>query len=172
MECETNDCRKEKRGCKGCYYGIDYGEGQDVQVETKIEIKSADNSMEMVEEIKVGEYVRTECGIAKIEEIEVKREVYELDKEIMFIHTENWQSSCTRSQIIKHSTNPKELIEEEDILEYRINKLNGEKIGKVKKYKDARSFEEYLGIEGFKLDQIEILSILTKEQFESKKYEV
>ena len=20
MECETNDCRKEKRGCKGCYY--------------------------------------------------------------------------------------------------------------------------------------------------------
>lgn len=20
MNCETNDCRKEKRGCKGCYY--------------------------------------------------------------------------------------------------------------------------------------------------------
>lgn len=20
MSCETNDCRKEKRGCKGCYY--------------------------------------------------------------------------------------------------------------------------------------------------------
>ena len=20
MECETNDCRKEKRGCKGCFY--------------------------------------------------------------------------------------------------------------------------------------------------------
>lgn len=20
MDCETNDCRKEKRGCKGCYY--------------------------------------------------------------------------------------------------------------------------------------------------------
>ena len=19
-DCETNDCRKEKRGCKGCYY--------------------------------------------------------------------------------------------------------------------------------------------------------
>ena len=20
MECETNECQKEKRGCKGCYY--------------------------------------------------------------------------------------------------------------------------------------------------------
>lgn len=45
MECETNDCRKEKRGCKGCYYGIDYAEGKDITVNGCIYCKEIDNSI-------------------------------------------------------------------------------------------------------------------------------
>ncbi len=54
-------------------------------------------------EIKVGEYARTECGIAKIKEISIKNEVFELDKDIMYIHQENYLHTCTKSQILKHS---------------------------------------------------------------------
>jgi hypothetical protein len=77
-----------------------------------------------------------------------------------------------KENILKHSKNIIDLIEEGDILRYRLNNLSSIKIGEVRKYKDARSFEEYLGVEGFNLEQIEILKIVTKEQFKSIEYEV
>lgn len=42
----------------------------------------------------------------------------------------------------------------------------------VEKYKNARSFKEYLGVEGFGLEQIRILNVLTKEQFTQNSYKV
>lgn len=83
-----------------------------------------------------------------------------------------YTKDCKFENILKHSKNPKDLIEEGDILRYRINNLSSIKIGEVKKYKDARSFKEYLGVEGFNLEQIEILKIATKEQIKSIEYEV
>lgn len=82
-------------------------------------------------------------------------------------------SSVHIDEIIKCSNNIIDLIEEGDVLKYTICKRNLtlNKVGKVKKYKDVNS-KEYLGIEGFSLEQIEILSIVTKEQFKNMEYKV
>lgn len=113
-------------------------------------------------EIEIGEYVRTKRGyILKYDD--------EHDKAFIdnFLVCE-----YMGEKIVKHSKNQKELIQEGDILQYQINKLSCTKIGKVRKYKDARSFKEYLGVEGFNLEQITILRILTKEKFEEESYKV
>ena len=41
MDCETNDCRKEKRGCKGCYYN---------ESEENMSDKNIDKDIEMLKE--------------------------------------------------------------------------------------------------------------------------
>lgn len=122
-------------------------------------------------EIEIGEYVRTKKGdITKIKKYYTETNLYECENGI-FIDTEN-NIGLHISDIVNHSKNQKELIREGDILEYQTNKLSFTKIGKVKKYKDARTFKEYLGVEGFNLDQITILRILTKEKFEEESYKV
>ena len=123
-------------------------------------------------DIKVGEYVRTECGIAKVKNIEITDEVYELDKDIMYVHQENWKSTCSKSEIVKHSKNIIDLIEVGDIVEYQVNSLSELKVGRVKSYRDARSNKEYLGVEGFDITKIYIKSILTNKQFEENCYKV
>ena len=118
-------------------------------------------------EIEIGEYVRTKTGnIDKLKEI-TNENRYLFEKSIIRYTEENM-----KNMIVNHSKNQKELIQEGDILEYQINKLSFTKIGEVKKYKDARSFKEYLGVEGFNLEQITILKILTKEKFEEESYKV
>lgn len=104
-------------------------------------------------EIEIGEWVRTKKG-----------KIFKYGKGRTYLGKNNG--------IVKHSKNQKELIQEGDILEYQIYKLSPTKIGKVKKYKDARSFKEYLGVEGFNLEQITISRILTKEKFEEESYKV
>lgn len=74
--------------------------------------------------IEVGEYVRTECGIAKIKEISIKNEVYELDKDIMYIHQENYLHTCTKSQIVNHSFNIIDLIEVRRFCKWLSSKKN------------------------------------------------
>lgn len=114
--------------------------------------------------IKVGEYARTERGvIAKI---------IGYDDDNNFLLDNQQIITKIEAKSIKHSENQKELIQEGDILQYQIYKLSSFKIGEVKKYKDARSFDEYLGVEGFNLYQITILRILTKERFEKESYKV
>lgn len=125
----------------------------------------------------INEYVRTNRGIlGKIKRIELdnidkslKWYVFDKKRPDMNIVDEVY---INKPYITKHSKNQKELIQEGDILEYQTNKLSFTKIGEVKKYKDARSFEEYLGVEGFNLEQITILRILTKEKFEEESYKV
>ncbi len=116
-------------------------------------------------EIKAGEYVRTKCGIAKIKDISIKDEVYDLDKDIMFTHEENWQNTCTKSQIIKHSKNIIDLIEVGDY-------VNGEHIDFISKDKygnkrllirdDIYFFNKYKSTK----------SIVTKEQFANIEYRI
>lgn len=112
-------------------------------------------------DIKVGEYFRTKYGeIAKVLGDEGNRVATE-DNSIYF-----------KDEIVKHSFNTKELIEKGDIVEYKINNLTTPKVARVRKYKEARTLKEYLGVEGYKLEQIKIIRVLTKEQFQSVSYEV
>lgn len=120
--------------------------------------------------IEVGEFVRTECGIAKVKDISIKNEVYDLDKDIMFIHEENWQNTCTKSQIIKHSKNLIDLIEVGDYVNgHRVIYVCNEEPCPSGKYVDIDCDRpsEYCT-----LWETEIGSIVTHEQFESMKYKV
>lgn len=121
-------------------------------------------------EIRVGEYVRTECGIAKIKEISTRNEEYELDKDIMYIHQENYLHTCTKSQILKHSFNIKELIEPRDILEYKIKDFNFNSRGTVYKKYDPKKGKYYKIVNGHRLEEIQIIGILAHEQYERNCY--
>ncbi len=124
-----------------------------------------------MEEIKVGEWVRTKEGyIAKVIEIDNS---YVFSEDTLSKQTDigipcDYEAICN---IVKHGYNIKNLIEEGDIVEYKVL-LNGVKLGRVRKYTDARSHKEYLGIDGFKIEKLEISSIMTKEQFNNGKYNV
>ena len=76
------------------------------------------------------------------------------------------------SAIVKHSFNLIDLITDKDIVEYQINSLSKIKVGKVNKYRDARSNKEYLGVEGFDITKIYIKTILTHEQYKANCYKV
>lgn len=49
-DCETNDCRKEKRGCKGCYY--DKSEGN-------MSYKNIDKDIEILKKLKTEKDIET-----------------------------------------------------------------------------------------------------------------
>lgn len=99
-----------------------------------------------MDKIKVGEYVRTKCGIAKIKEISI---LYKITN-------------------IKHSFNIKELIEEGDY-------VNEQKVLCLKKNNDdcrddigtsyIEGIDIYLGY-----DESDIKTILTHEQYERNCY--
>ena len=66
--------------------------------------------------LEVGMFVRTICGIAKIESFEAMGEQINLDKDIMFVNMDIYRNCCTKSQITKASFNILELIEEGTML--------------------------------------------------------
>lgn len=132
-----------------------------------------------MEEIKVEEYVRTKNGIVdKVVEIinagSGLRFLGEyLDNTI--IVTEGDILSRRRfnlEHIVKHSKNIKDLVQAGDVIRYKLKNLKHENLIEVKEYKDMKTGEKYLGVEGFYLEQIEILEILTKEQFARESYKV
>lgn len=69
-------------------------------------------------------------------------------------------------------TNGGHIIKVGDIVEYQVNSLSELKVGRVKKYRDARDNSKYLGVEGFDVTKIYIKSILTNKQFEGNCYKV
>ena len=125
-------------------------------------------------EIEVGNYIRLtrNQGINKIIDID----------EDGFLILENyiadeWGEECEqispqdiKNEIIKYSEDIFDLIEVNDIIQYRVNSLSETKVGRVKKYIDARSNKEYLGVEGFDIEKIYIEKILTHEEFERDCY--
>lgn len=124
--------------------------------------------------IEVGEYVRTKNqGIKRIDTIFTNRTVNKYGYETGEIDWDGkYYGIIKTTNILKSSKDIIDLIENGDILRYRINNLCATKIGEVKKYKDTRSLKVYLGVEGFGLHQIEVLEILTHEQFENVSYKV
>lgn len=131
-----------------------------------------------MEEIKVGELVRTNKGlIDKVIDIKEAgsgiRYGGESFKDTIVVLNGDLLSETrvALTDIVKHSKNIKDLVEAGDVIKYKINSLRVE-LGKVEKYTDARSFEKYLAVNGCNLEEVDILEILTKEKFESECFKV
>ena len=117
--------------------------------------------------IKVGEYVRTKSG-----DIGIFNKYFEDKAWFEMKKNDDDFYGIQVSAIVKHSFNIIDLIEENDIVGYRINCLSEFKVGRVKKYKDARNDKQYLGVESYDITKIYIDEILTHEQYERNCYRI
>lgn len=113
--------------------------------------------------LEIGEYIRTEAG--KIDQV-INDDYY------MSLYIECKKGLVEISSIVNHSENIKDLIKEKDILRYKLKGLNSEYITIVKKYHDTRSDKDWLMINGYRLDQIEILGIIACEKYEKEEYKI
>ena len=114
-----------------------------------------------MKEIKIGEYARNKEG--KIIQIGW------VGQSIVVDIYDNITFSVTGREIVKHSSNIKDLIQVGDIIIYTINCKIAE-IDIVKEHTDARTLEKSLRVGLYSLEQIDIIQILTKEQFERESY--
>ena len=125
-----------------------------------------------MEDIKDGEYYRTQKGfIDKIEKI------YESDKSEKFIKIKvernNYCFMLKKSNVVRHSSNIKELISAGDLITYKLAGITHIHTGIVREYMDPRSWGvKSLGIDHYSLEQIEIIDIVTKELLQEDKYVV
>lgn len=130
----------------------------------------------MGNKIEVGEYIRTtEDGIIgkvkriELDEIDKSLKWYVFDKKRYDMNIID-EIYINKPYIKKHSFNIIDLIEVGDILKYRLNNFSN--IDVVIRVTEGRTLKEYLSVKGYSLNQIKILSLITKEQFESMEYEV
>ena len=132
----------------------------------------------MEQKIKVGEYIRTtEDGfIGKVKRIELD----EIDKSLKWYVFDKKRYDMNiideiyinKPYIKSHSFNIIDLIEMGDILKYRLNNFSSIDVSEVIRITEGRTLKEYLSVKGYSLNQIEILSLITKEQFKIVEYEV
>lgn len=117
----------------------------------------------MEDVIEAGEYVRTENGkIDKVVSNNYYMEKYiEAEKDFIFCNS-----------IVKHSKQLIDLIEVGDIVKYKLKNLKHTNVTTVRLVQDARSNKEKKLIDGYNLEQIDILEILTKEQYNINCYKV
>ena len=117
----------------------------------------------MKDVIEAGEYVRTKNG--KIDKVVSNN--YYMEK---YIETEKDFIFC--NSIVKHSKQLIDLIEVGDIVKYKLKNLKHTNVTTVRLVQDARSNKEKKLIDGYNLEQIDILEILTKEQYNIICYKV
>lgn len=123
-----------------------------------------------MEEIKVGEYVRTKySGIFKIKDIDFEKfEIIQDNKRVWEFDDLEEMEEFIKGSIVKHSLNIIDLIEKDDYVNgwkvYRVVIIDNTKYVEVE-WSDGVS-AHVLFIEK------DIKSIVTKEQFETMKYEV
>ena len=117
----------------------------------------------MKDVIEAGEYVRTENGkIDKVVSNNYCMEKYiEAEKDFIFCNS-----------IVKHSKQLIDLIEAGDIVKYRLKNFKYTNVTRVNVIRDVRSNKESMLIDGHNLEQIDILEILTKEQYNINCYTV
>ena len=111
------------------------------------------------DEIEVNEYIRTKSG-----------DIFKVDEEKKILQGLKFLD-VQYGNIIKHSKDATEMIFEKDIIKYKVNNSNS-KIGEVKKFKNAITGKMYLGVEGFGLDQIKVIKLMTKEKFKEEALEI
>ena len=117
-----------------------------------------------MEEIKVGDFIRTANGvIGKIKYI--KNYMFEFEdsnRDYIDYKSHNFYDSKTGSSL-------KDLVQAGDIILYNVNsKMTDIEI--VKEHIDARTQKKTLRVGLWSLDQVEIKEILTKEQYNQMKY--
>lgn len=120
-----------------------------------------------MDEIKVGEYVRTKDGIFKVTKIDGLY-IY-LDKQYFDNQYQTMRDVTFKERIIKHSFNIKELIENKDILKVKTKENEILMIGFNEKTTDVR-YKEI--IEEIENEEYELLEILTHKQYERNCYKV
>ena len=124
----------------------------------------------------VGDYVRTECGIAKIKSFETKnKEVIELDKDIMICNMDCYRNNCTINQVIKSSPNIIDLIEVGDyvngcLVTNKRASTNERLSGHPKQIFILKQEGNYYDGHFEWLGEENIKSIVTKDQFENCMY--
>ena len=115
----------------------------------------------MEDKLAVGMYVRTKWGIAKIIDFEAQNFLIKLDKKIMYENLPEYYDYTTIGNIIKASHSIIDLVQVGDY-------VNDELVKNI----EVDSYKDYAINSGYWCKQEEIQSIVTKEQFESMKYEV
>ena len=117
----------------------------------------------MKDVIEAGEYVRTKNG--KIDKVVSNN--YHMEK---YIEAEKGFIFC--NSIVKHSKQLIDLIEAGDIVKYRLKNFKYTNVTRVNVIRDVRINKESILIDGYNLEQINILEILTKEQYNINCYTV
>ena len=112
-----------------------------------------------MDDLKVGEYVRTNDGIFKVTKIDGLY-IY-LDKEYFDNQYQMMRDVTFKERILKHSFNIIDLIEVGDY-------VNGNYVSEIKEYEDGKTILVLIGI----VDEKDIKTILTKEQYQANCYTV
>ena len=112
-------------------------------------------------EIKENEFIRTKTG--KIDKV-INNNYY------MSQYIECEKRIVEKENIIKHSFNIIDLIESRDIIEFKIKNFDFTNLGIVHEEFDSRKGEYYKIVNEHRLEEIQIISILTKEQYERDCY--
>lgn len=120
--------------------------------------------------IEVGEYIRTKKGyIGKV----IKRDIDDhVLLDIEFEGVTHLTKIEEEKNIVKHSTDIKDLIVVGDIVKYRTKGVRIIKLAVIREFLDTRSNKERLIVGGYSPEQIDILEILTKEQYIANCYKV
>lgn len=118
----------------------------------------------------IGDYVRTDYGIGKIIEILQPTDVDEPDLKLDVSDCNDYPY-IFKSEVIKSSPNIIDLIEVGDFIKYNPVQNHYEK--KITLYKAIKDVRDLLFLKyQVQTDKLKILSILTKEQFESMEYKL
>ncbi len=109
---------------------------------------------------KVGEFVRTDKGF-----------IFQIDKQKRNLDI-YFFGDAILGKIKKYSMNVKDIVENMDIIEYKLNNFNYTYIGTVKEFFDPRSNQKKIHVDGYSLEQIQISRVLSHEIFNDKCFEV
>lgn len=113
------------------------------------------------EKIDYKEFIRTKYG--KIDQ--VINEKYYIPQ-----YVECKKGIVRKENIEKHSKQILDIIKAGDILRYKLKGLNAEYMTIVKTYHDTRTNKDWLIINGYGLEQIEILGIVACERYKKEEF--
>ena len=125
-------------------------------------VKTIDGSFKCdnVELGQVGEFIRTDKGfIFQIDEQKKNLEIYFFMDSVF-------------GKVKKHSMNINDIVENMDIIEYKLYNFNHTYITTVKEFLDPRSNQKKMVVDGYSLNQIQILKVLSHEIFNDRCFEV
>lgn len=109
------------------------------------------------DEIEAGEYIRTESG-----------HIFKVDEEKKVLNGIKFLN-VQYGRIVDHNKMIERLIRKGDVLQYKVNTQCIE-IDEVKEFLNPKTNSRFLGVAGWGLDQIDILKIISREEFKKIGY--